>query len=296
MKPIHSDQTQFAALTSKLDSVQNRNAKLGERQTQVSQLLRSAAADLKANRLSTSASGNALDRYSRVLQIDPNNEVATAGLKKIGERYISLARSAIRNQKFDGAREHLARATRLDIPSATISQLSAELAAAQAQANKDNMARTLAQERERLAREANEILEAAKDAAAREKRRRQEAEAKRLFEIEQAKQKSRVTSKRSADELRQRSTLVIEFDGVGGQTEIYGLMQNEVRADMESRLRALGYNVVLHHEANRSPLTRLFIVRFRANLNSASGVFSYDEYNQIMRLFSQQVGQAPGRL
>ena len=116
-------------------------------------------------------------------------------------------------------------------------------------------------------------------------------------------------------------------------------MQNEVRADMESRLRALGYNVVLHHEANRSPLIRLFIVRFRTNLNSASGVFSYAatlalypnapgmansiaklgmepiwtkgvscvavqmqlrrvryEYNQIIRLFSQQVRQAPGRL
>ena len=40
-------------------------------------------------------------------------------------------------------------------------------------------------------------------------------------------------------------------------------------------MNSLGYRTVLHHEANRSKHTRLFLVRFRANLNSASGVFSY---------------------
>lgn len=69
----------------------------------------------------------------------------------------------------------------------------------------------------------------------------------------------------------EKSTLVVEFDGFDDQLEYYGLK----RADVESRLNSLGYRTVLHHEVNRSKHTRLFVVRFRANLNSASGVFSY---------------------
>jgi len=346
LKPIHSDREQYKSLVAQLDNAQKRNAELAKQETQVAELIRLAAADLKANRLSTPASGNALDRYNQVLAIDQKNSDAAAGLKNIGDRYVVLARSAIRNQQFSGAKDYIARAGVLEVAKATIAQLSAQIATAQA--SKDNIARSLTQERERLALQAKQQLDkdrlrqeldAAKNAAAQEKRRRQEAEAKRLFEIGQAKQKTVVANKRSASDRAQRSTLVIEFDGVGGQTELYGLMQDEVRADMENRLRALGYNIVLHHEANRSSLTRLFIVRFRANLNSASGVFSYsaslalypnvpvtansiaksgmnpvwtkgvsgvavqmqlrrvrDQYQQIMRLFSQQVGQAPGRL
>jgi len=346
LKPIHSDREQYKSLVAQLDNAQKRNAELAKQETQVAELIRLAAADLKANRLSTPASGNALDRYNQVLAIDQKNSDAAAGLKNIGDRYVVLARSAIRNQQFSGAKDYIARARVLEVAKATIAQLSAQIATAQA--SKDNIARSLTQERERLALQAKQQLDkdrmrqeldAAKNAAAQEKRRRQEAEAKRLFEIGQAKQKTVVANKRSASDRAQRSTLVIEFDGVGGQTELYGLMQDEVRADMENRLRALGYNIVLHHEANRSSLTRLFIVRFRANLNSASGVFSYsaslalypnvpvtansiaksgmnpvwtkgvsgvavqmqlrrvrDQYQQIMRLFSQQVGQAPGRL
>ena len=69
--------------------------------------------------------------------------------------------------------------------------------------------------------------------------------------------------------------MVVEFDGFDDQLELYGLRKNEVRADVEAELRKAGYIVRLHHEAMRIPNSRLVIVRFRANLNSASGVFSY---------------------
>ena len=67
----------------------------------------------------------------------------------------------------------------------------------------------------------------------------------------------------------------MEFDGFDDQLELYGLRQRDVRVDVEAALRTAGYLIKLHHEAMRIPGARLVIVRFRANLNSASGVFSY---------------------
>jgi hypothetical protein len=163
--------------------------------------------------------------------------------------------------------------------------LTAQIKSAQGKVVEETAARGLAQEQQRLAEEARQRqqqqqqqeqlrleLDAAREAAAAEKRRRQEAEAKRLFELGQAEQRALDAQE---DVGAEKSTLVVEFDGFDDQLEIYGLTKRDVRADIEARLNQLGYKTVLHHQANRSAHTRLFVVRFRANLNSASGVFSY---------------------
>jgi len=285
IEPLHPDPEKFQALRASFEQARERHAAVVARDARISELLGLAAADLKADRLATPAVGNATDRYREVLKLDPDNAEAAKGLEDVAARYVELARTAIGKQNLDGAKDMMSHARSLDANAASLASLSAEFKAAEGKIVQEKAARTLAQEQQRLAEEARQRqeeerarveLEAAREAAAAEKRRRQEAEAKRLFELEQSKQRALTEQKVQQESIaEQKSTLVVEFDGFDDQLEIYGLKKREVRSDIESRLNQLGYKTVLHHEANRSPYTRLFVVRFRANLNSASGVFSY---------------------
>tara|TARA_R110002073_G_scaffold101170_3_gene229995 strand:+ start:1182 stop:4037 length:2856 start_codon:yes stop_codon:yes gene_type:complete len=285
IEPLHDDPQRYAALEQALAAAVERSEAQSQQAQKIDELLAAAAADLQANRLSTPAGENATDRYREVLALDADNAKARAGLEKVGDRYVSLARGAVAKRTLSKARDYIARAGSLGVADATLQQLTAQVAAAETAVVEEKATRTLEQERARLAEEARQReaeaklrleLEAAREAAALEKRRRQEAEAKRLFEIEQNKQRQLETQQAEAAEVAlEKSTLVVEFDGFDDQLEYYGLKRAEVRADVESRLNSLGYRTVLHHEANRSQNTRLFLVRFRANLNSASGVFSY---------------------
>lgn len=285
IEPLHDDPERYAALEQAFAAAVERSEAQTQQEQKIAELLAAAAADLEANRLSTPAGENATDRYKEILALDADNAEAQAGLENVGARYVSLAQSAIKKRTLSKARDYISQAGSLGVADATLQRLSSQMAAAETAVVEEKATRTLEQERARLAEEARQReaeaklrmeLEAAREAAALEKRRRQEAEAKRLFEIEQNKQRQIETRQVAAAEVAlEKSTLVVEFDGFDDQLEYYGLKRAEVRADVESQLNALGYRTVLHHEANRSKNTRLFLVRFRANLNSASGVFSY---------------------
>ncbi|MDA0821501.1 MAG: hypothetical protein O3C28_03650 [Proteobacteria bacterium] len=353
IRPLHTDDAEFNKLSKRLEDARKRTVVADTRQTEIEALLGLAADDFKANRLATPPSKNAVDRYNEVLKLDPENSAAATGLREVGERYKGLAVAAIQARRFDAAKDLIARAATFQVSSADIEQLYSQIQTAQTAFKAETAERSLAEERQRLALEAESIraqerlrieMEEEQRVATFEKRRLQEQEAKRLFEIEQKKAKAASAARAAnqelvSNELAERSTVVVEFDGFSDDLSLYGVDEREIRADIEGQLRALGYTVVLHHEANRSRFTRLFLIRFRANLNSASGVFSYaaslalypsvpatansigqsgqtplwtkgvsgvavqmqlrrvrDEYGQIMRLFKQQVGQAPGRL
>jgi len=282
--PLHPDRTRFEEMQHAFDKARAEDVAATERDAAVARLLEQAAADLKANRLATPFKRNALDRYKEALALDPQNEAAAAGLVKVAARYVELTRAAIRGRQLDGARKYLARARSLDAPISITQNLSSELKAAEDKVAEEGAARAHDREKQRLAEAARQReeqerlrveLASARDRAATEKRRRQEAEAKRLFELEQGKQRALEAQQQIHSEAVERSTLVVEFDGFSDQLEVYGLKESDVRADVEASLRGLGYNIVLHHHANRSQYTRLFVVRFRANLNSAAGIFSY---------------------
>ncbi len=284
IEPLHTDEVRFDALKSAFERAVNNNAAATARNTKISQLLKAAAVDLKANRLATPARGNALSRYKEVLAIAPANEQAIQGIAKIATRYVGLARGAIDKRNFDDARDYIARARSLDASSATVQRLSDQLKAAEAKAADENAAIVLAQERQRLAAEARQReeqerlrieLERAREAAIIEKRKRQELEAKRLFELEQNKHRGIEPEAAVVTETMNRSTFVVEIDGFDPRLLKFGLNASQVRSDIERRLQGLGYTVVPHHVAGGSSIARLFVVRFRANLNSASGVFSY---------------------
>ncbi|MEM9303231.1 MAG: SUMF1/EgtB/PvdO family nonheme iron enzyme [Pseudomonadota bacterium] len=81
--------------------------------TEVESLLALAATDLAEDRLTTPADSNALDRYTAVLDLDPENEAAKAGLDAIVDRYFILSRAAFSRGDFPAAVRLLDRAARV---------------------------------------------------------------------------------------------------------------------------------------------------------------------------------------
>jgi tetratricopeptide (TPR) repeat protein len=65
-----------------------------EIQSQIDELLRAAQAALSDYRLTTPEHDNAYYYYQKVLEIDPENHQATAGLSLVADRYLALARRA----------------------------------------------------------------------------------------------------------------------------------------------------------------------------------------------------------
>ena len=81
---------------------------------EVGELLALAAADMDADRLTTPAGNNALDRYREVLSLYPENAAAKAGLGDIVRRYLEMANTRISRQDVAGAVRYVARAENVD--------------------------------------------------------------------------------------------------------------------------------------------------------------------------------------
>jgi tetratricopeptide (TPR) repeat protein len=72
-------------------------------------LLAQCEVHLNANRLTTGQGGTAFDCYRQVLAVDPNNQTAKTGLKKIESRYQYWAERALDQGKWQSARQHINR-------------------------------------------------------------------------------------------------------------------------------------------------------------------------------------------
>lgn len=77
------------------------------RDDEIGELLRSAAADVEALRLTAPLGDNAFERYQRVLTMEPDNEDAARGLEVIVIRYVTLANTALSNGELDKAEQFL---------------------------------------------------------------------------------------------------------------------------------------------------------------------------------------------
>ena len=69
----------------------------------IDELLAKADLDVAANRLTKPINSNAIDRYRAVLLLDKTNQRAALGLRKIGERYLTLAESQKAKGKYKKA-------------------------------------------------------------------------------------------------------------------------------------------------------------------------------------------------
>lgn len=81
---------------------------------EVPRLLRQCQAHLAANRLKTGAGGNAVDCYSRVIELDPGNAEALQGLEAIKQRYVQLIERAIATHRYAKAETFIERLATLD--------------------------------------------------------------------------------------------------------------------------------------------------------------------------------------
>ena len=77
------------------------------RDDEIGELLRAAAADVDALRLTMPAGDNAFERYQKVLTVEPDNEDAVRGLEIIVIRYVTLANTALSNGELDKAEHYL---------------------------------------------------------------------------------------------------------------------------------------------------------------------------------------------
>ena len=73
-------------------------------------LIRNAKLALDENRLMSPANDNAYARYLKVLELDPNDDRARAGVREIARRYVALAEGALRNDSVERAQTFLERA------------------------------------------------------------------------------------------------------------------------------------------------------------------------------------------
>lgn len=88
-------------------------ADAARRVQEIRQMLDQADADLAGLRLMTPADGNAFDRYTQVLALDPGNERAANGLQAVLNKYISLARESLSQGNYEDALTYLNRADRV---------------------------------------------------------------------------------------------------------------------------------------------------------------------------------------
>lgn len=73
----------------------------------VSHLLKQAAEDIEALRLSLPVGNNAVEKYHQVVQLQPDNQAAFEGLQVVSDKYVSLAKNNIQTNKFEKARQYL---------------------------------------------------------------------------------------------------------------------------------------------------------------------------------------------
>ena len=84
-----------------------------QRAQEIETLLASAREDFEAFRLTWPPGGNALERYRQVLELDPENAAAKAGVTEVGEKYLQLKDQAIAQQNFDKAKAYLEKAVQV---------------------------------------------------------------------------------------------------------------------------------------------------------------------------------------
>ncbi len=84
-----------------------------EKNEEIETLLANAGEDFEAFRLTWPPGNNALERYRRVLELDPGNAKAADGIREIGQRYLQLKDQAIAEENFDRAKAYLEKAAQV---------------------------------------------------------------------------------------------------------------------------------------------------------------------------------------
>lgn len=104
-------------------------------QKEIDARLEAAREDIKARRLTIPAENNAYEKYSSILEEDPDNQAAIEGLREVVELYVQIALNSMRKGNIGHAEEMLRRAARVDPQSRRLAEAYDELERQQAASN-----------------------------------------------------------------------------------------------------------------------------------------------------------------
>lgn len=125
---------------SELDKARTaREEGLKQKQKRISDWLAAAAIAFKANRLTEPADANALAYYEKVLVEEPANIQALQGKEKVGNRYVEMAREAIKANNFDQASAYLESASGIVSSNVELARANRELEARKDQKRVEDM-------------------------------------------------------------------------------------------------------------------------------------------------------------
>ena len=144
----------------------------GQRKSEINRLLAEADALFKAGKLTTPKGANALERYNKVLFLQPLNRKADEGLKNIIGKYVAWAKSRLKSGDYAKAEQFLNRAEKVREGDERVLALRDEVHRAKEKAKGDTAKAKAEAERKRQAEEQ------ARAEAARKERERKEAERK----------------------------------------------------------------------------------------------------------------------
>lgn len=275
---------EVAALESGLSKLRSKETATEVRQSEINQLLQTAITDVAANRLSSPAGKNALERYRRVLELEPGHPVALAGIEDIRDRYIAQATTALRNEDFERAAANLAKARKVQPGSPKVRALEQDIAATRERMDRDEAARLAAEAEQRIDQEARLRAEAerVRMEAERNRKQRQEAEAMRLLaeaERKAAGEKARAESQEKIDAELARPRIVVDFYGFHPKFSRYALTPERVMHEVEPMLTNAGYEIVKRHDVHDVGRAwsnvKLLVFKLYVNENTATGLYSY---------------------
>jgi len=252
----------------------------------IAALLETARNDLAANRLTSPAGNNALERYREVQDLEPDNAMARQGIINIHDRYIALATQALTRGELEEGRNLAAKAVSLQANSEPARALQAQISAAEQQRRTALEERRVAEEEQRVLAiaAANVAAQKAQLEAEQRRKRAQNAEAERLLAIAEAKataeREAREAQARAVEEAENaRPRVVIDFMGFHPKYAREGLTRDLVFAEVAPIVRGAGFEIVTRgevHDANyRWTNVKLLAYRLSVSENTANGLYSY---------------------
>jgi serine/threonine protein kinase len=79
----------------------------GSSEARIAQLLHDAQLAIQQNHLSSPPGDNALEKYQEVFELDPGNRAAREGQVQVADRYLELAKNAVRDRRVRSARRYV---------------------------------------------------------------------------------------------------------------------------------------------------------------------------------------------
>lgn len=105
---------QLAPDHSDLQNLQDKVSEALEQQKQIAQLHAQCTDHFRANRLTSGRNGNAVTCYRTILQLDPTNTRAMAGLEQVANRYVVWASAALERGNLNVVKSYLKRLEKVD--------------------------------------------------------------------------------------------------------------------------------------------------------------------------------------